>query len=85
MKHSKHHKWQTRWVLDAASGIARHESGIEAQHTPSGPSIINRPAAIGILCWSVGERAAADRLARLTREAGAIFDAGGTFRARLRG
>ena len=75
---SPRHLWQKRWTFD--DGVAVHESGLIV-----GPSGVTGAEAVrDALARGHGGNAPA-MLRRLIDEGRAVLEAGGTFRARLKG
>ncbi len=62
---SKHHKWQTRWRVDAASGMATHDSGLRVRLGQAE----NGAAVQAELARTHGPHNAPQMLERLLREA----------------
>lgn len=78
---SKHHKWQTRWLVDLAAAQATHDSGLVVEFKPAhGPPEVefdgrplNTDQVLPALMEKHGQHNVGPMLARLLREAGDIY------------
>ena len=67
---SKHYKWQARWRVDRAAGVATHESGLIVRAAPGAPPRADNAAEIvAALAPKHGGHNAPAMVARLEREA----------------
>ena len=83
MPNSSRYRWQARWSVDRTAGTARHEFGIV--FTCAGPRAraVDADQALGTLAARNGRHNATRMLARLVREAAAVFSAADPREARL--
>lgn len=73
---SKHYRWQTRWQLDQAAGIARHESGLIVSFTADSGGAgqaENAEATLAALAVKNGPHNAPNMLRRLLNEAAELY------------
>jgi hypothetical protein len=82
-KNSKHYRWQARWTLDRADGLAKHDSGIAVRMIGAEPEIVDQMNAITELAAKHGGRNAEAMLRRLAREARAVWSVENARDARL--
>lgn len=70
---SKHYRWQTRWQLDTAAGLATHESGLRVRLAAGqAPQPENAAEVQAQLAQHHGGHNAPLMLARLLKEAGQL-------------
>lgn len=72
---SKHYKWQARWRVDSAAGIATHDSGFTVQWpAEAGQAVkgLNVPETLAALAVKNGPHNAPTMLLRLLKEAGLL-------------
>ena len=66
---SKHHKWQLRWQLDGAAGLATHQTGLRVRFDGPRARPENADAVAAELAKTHGPHNTPQMLARLLREA----------------
>ena len=65
---SKHHRWQSCWQIDAAAGIATHETGLQVRLHDGAGVAINGDEAVLSLVPVHGAHNAPAMVQRLVRE-----------------
>lgn len=75
MKHSRHYKWQTRWHIDRAVGIATHDTGAVVRIVDGRPIAQDPANIIAGLAVKNGHNASA-MLERMLREVARLWSEG---------
>lgn len=70
---SKHYKWQTRWRVDRAAGLATHDSGLQVTFSSGQAQAVNQAEALAALAVKNGPHNAPQMLKRLVREAADLW------------
>lgn len=78
---NKHHRWQTRWMIDLATCRATHDSGVIVQFTQAEDDAaawdgtpIDDPELFAALLAKHGGHNIGPHFARLMREAGQLYE-----------
>ena len=73
---SKHHKWQVRWHVDRAAGLATHDTGLRVRFHGSAPGTAENAEAVAAeLAKTHGPHNTPQMLRRLLREAHDLYAA----------